>query len=143
MSQAEGDSICLACNFLLRSSYSGYSPLDDWDDLEGLWGPIQISISRFERELIKHRHTSGAQESPQCAMFQLLLRAVELSFDRKISAKYLKEDPAVISLLRLGKGLKTCKIRLVIAEPADRFRLTAEFGEKEIPIVPMILTLLT
>jgi hypothetical protein len=139
MSQAEDDSICLACDFLLRSNrYSGYSPLDDWDDLEGLLGPIQISISAFERELIHHRSRSGGQENPPCALFQLLLRAIELSFDRKVSAKYLKDDPAVLSLLKLEnyfqseKGAKTCKIRILDAEPPDRHRLAADFGEEKI-----------
>jgi hypothetical protein len=142
MSQPEDDSICQACDFLLRNNRdTGYShkssawrPFDDWDDLEGIWGPINISIAGFERELIHHRTGRGVQAGPKCALFQLFLRAIELSFDRKLSAKYLKDDAVVLSLLKIEnysqseKGAKTCKIRIVDTEPPDRHRLAADFG---------------
>jgi hypothetical protein len=142
MSQPEDDSICLACDFLLRNNRNtGYShkssawrPFDDSDDLEGIWGPIKISIAEFERELIRHRIGRGVQAGPKCALFQLLVRAIELSFDRKVSTKYLKDDAVVLSLLKTEnyfqseKGAKTCKIRISDTEPADRHRLAADFG---------------
>jgi hypothetical protein len=142
MSQREDDSICLACDFLLRNNRdAGYShkssiwrPFDDSDDLEGIWGPIKISIAEFEQELIYHRTGRVVQAEPKCALFQLFVRAVELSFDRKVSAKYLKDDLVVLSLLKTEnyfkseKGPKTCKIRILDAEPPDRHRLAADFG---------------
>jgi hypothetical protein len=142
MSEPEDDSICLACDFLLRNNrdfgYSHFSSawrsLDDSDDLEGIWGPIKISIAEFERELINHGTGSGVQARPKCALFQLLLRAIELSFDRKVSAKYLKDDAVVLSLLKVErgsrseKGAKTCKIGILDTEPLDRHRLAADFG---------------
>jgi hypothetical protein len=136
MSQLEDDSICLACDFLLRSNRdtcyshksSAWRHFDDSDDLKGIWGPIKISIAEFERELIHHRNGRGMQAGPTCALFQLLLRAIELSFDRKVSAKYLKDDAIILSLLKIEKGAKTCKIRISDTEPPDRLRLAADFG---------------
>jgi len=143
MSKSEEDGVCLACDFLLRNNRdTGYSQkssawrsFDDLDDLEGIWGPIRISIAEFERELIEHGTGRGVQGGPKCALFQLLIRAIELSFDRKVSAKYLKDDAVVLSLLKIEKGLRsewgiiTCKMRISHTEPPDRHRLAADFGE--------------
>lgn len=142
MSQREDDSICLACDFLLRNNRdtgylhksSAWRTFDDSDDLEGIWGPIKIFITEFEQELINHRAGRGVTAGPKCALFQLLLRATELLFNRKVSAKYLKEDAVVLSLLKIEnyfqseKGAKTCKIRISDTEPPDRHRLAADFG---------------
>jgi hypothetical protein len=74
------------------------------------------------------------QATPKCALFQLLIRAIELSFDRKVSAKHLKDDAVVLSILKIEKGFKsergarTCNIRLADTEPSDRHRLAADFG---------------
>jgi hypothetical protein len=142
MNQSEDQSICLACDFLLRNNrdaeYSSPSSacgsFDDSEDLQGIWGPIKISIAEFERELIHHGAERSGQTGPKCALFQLLERAIELSFDRKVSAKYLKDDAVVLSLLKLEnyfqseKGAKTCKIRILDTELPDRHRLAADFG---------------
>lgn len=144
MSQPEDETICLACDFLLRNNKcTGYShqsspwrPFDDSDDLEGIWGPVKLSIAEFERELI--HHGAGRTSGSKCALFQLLLRAIELSFDRKISAKYLKDDAVILSLLKTEnyvqseKGAKTCKIRILDTDPPDRHRLAADFGLEKI-----------
>ncbi|KAE9366929.1 HET-domain-containing protein [Stipitochalara longipes BDJ] len=138
---ATDDRICLACDFLLQNNRdAGYSTKsstwrssDESADLEGIWGPVKIFIAEFERELIRHGTGRGVQAAPKCALFQLLVRAIELSFDRKVSAKYLKDDAVVLSLLKIEEGFKsekgarTCKIRIADAEPPDRHRLAADF----------------
>jgi hypothetical protein len=141
MNEVEDESICLACDFLLRNNRdAGYSPpssswrSDGSEDLEGIWGPIKIPIAEFERELIQHRTKSRVQVGSKCALFQLLIRAVELSFDRKVSARYLEDDPIVLSLLeieskfRFEKAAKTCKIKILDTEFPERHRLAADFG---------------
>ena len=142
MSQLEDDRICLACGFLLQSSrdtsylhnFSPWRISGDSDDLEGIRGPIRLFIAEFEQNLIDHRAKGGLIAPPQCALFRLLLRAIELSFDRKISSKYLKDDAVVLSLLKIEnyfqseKVEKTCKIRISDSEPPERHRLAADFG---------------
>lgn len=126
MSQREDDSVCLACDlFLWNNRDAGYS-----SGLEGIWGPIRISVAEFERELIRRDVGLGATTRPSCALFQLLSRAVELSFDHKLSAKVVEGDNIVLSLLQTKRAevVKTCKIRIADDWPSGRHVLAAEFG---------------